>query len=77
MGTLLLPLGKLTTHLENIRELLLLVKLSYWLQMGYSEDFYWEESVENINVFLVGIYTESFFTGNTPKCNNVIKISRN
>ena len=37
IATLLLPLRKLTTHLETIRELHLLVRPSYWLQMGYSE----------------------------------------
>lgn len=56
---MLLPLGKLTTHLENIRELLLLVKLSYWLQMGYSEVSI--EKVLKILMFSLWASTQNLF----------------
>lgn len=59
IGTLLLPLGKLTTHLENIREFLLLVKLSYWLQMGYSEVSI--EKVLKILMFSLWASTQNLF----------------
>ena len=59
IATLLLPLRKLTTHLETIRELHLLVRPSYWLQMGYSEISI--EKVLKILMFSLWASTQNLF----------------